>query len=365
MILKKEISLLSSFLSKEIFFSFVGIIIILSIVILGNQLYIVSKESLKIGLETVEILPFVLYKYLGDLTEIFVISYILSFIVVFLKLKKRSEKIIIHTGGLGNFSILRVTFPIFFPFILLIFFVSFYLSPWASSQEYKYKEMAENRPAYLFLKENKFQKIGKYTFYSPSVVVTNEGQRIADVFLVTNDIQKPITIITSKFAHKITNSENAEVFLDLNNGFIFENVTTESIGKITEFNKYLVKIFDKSQSKIIHSNDPRSSMLHELLFLDNNASVAEIHYRFTQISQIVYVAIFFLLIVGINPRSKKNYSPLLTLIFYLFCFYCTIFSQTLITKGELSFFEGFIATHAIFIGIITLLYFFKKNYLVN
>jgi len=366
LILEKKISLLSIFLSKEIFFSLIGVLLILSFLILGNQLFIVSKESIKIGLETSEIFPYVLFKYVGGLTDILIISYILSFIMVFLKLKKRSEKIIIHTSGLSSLSIIKNTLPIFLPFFLLVNISSSYFSPWATKQENIFKELAKNRPSYLSLKENQFQKIGTYTFYSPSIVPTaDEGQKITEVFLVSENTQKPLTVITAKNAYKIIDPKNREVFMDLNDGYLFENITTESIGKITQFSKYLVKIFEDSFDKIKTINDPQSLSLNDLIILDNNLSMGEIHYRFTKILTLVYVIFFFTMIAGLNPRSNKNYSPLITLIFYLFCVNLGIFSQSLIEKQVLNFIEGFLATNLIFIGIIYLVFVFKKKFLIN
>ena len=365
MILERKISLLSIFISKEIFFSLIGVLLILSILILGNQLFIVSKESIKIGLESSEIFPYVLFKYLGDLTDILIISYILSSIMVFLKLKKRSEKIIIHTGGLSSLSIIKNTLPIFLPFFLLVNVTSSYFSPWASKQENIFKELAKNRPSYLSLKENQFQKIGKYTFYSPSIVPTDDGQEITDVFLVSENTQKPLTIITAKNAYKTIDQKNRNVFMNLNDGYLFENVTTESIGKITKFSKYLVKIYEDSFDKIKTINDPQSFSLNDLIIQNNNLSMGEIHYRFTKILTVIYVIFFFTVIAGLNPRSNKNFSPLITLIFYLFCVNFGIFSQSLIEKQVLSFIEGFLSTNLIFIGIIYIVFVFKKKYLIN
>jgi len=249
-------SLLSNFLSKKIFLNLLGVFFVLSILIFGNQIFIVSKESLKIGLETYEIVPFVILKYFGDAPEILSIAMIISYTVVLTKLNKNSEKIIILTGGCNDLDLFKKTLPIFIPILLLLILFLSIFSPWAQKNETNYKNDAKNRPNYVFLKENQFQNFGDLTFYSPKIEQTERGQEIKDIFVYDQRSSNNLNVITSNIAYKIVDPTSGDVFLDLRDGFIYENLNRDTSKKITEFKKYLVTLYEASDTtKQEKSND--------------------------------------------------------------------------------------------------------------
>jgi len=363
-----QLTILSIFLSKKIFFNFLGVFVIFTILIFGNQLFIVSKESIKIGLETNEILPFVFIKYIGDLTEALSISFLVSVVVVFLKFKKSSEKVILRSAGQNDYKIFRSIFPVFIPFTILLVLVSFFISPMALHQELKFKETAKSRPSYIFLKENQFQEFDNLTFYSPKVITDKDYQQLSDVFILQKKNDQKQNLITSKMGYKIKDPNTGNILLDLRDGNIYENLSTRSVNKITHFDKYSIVLF-KNSNKVPFglTEDYRTYSIFKLFSIDNTYSKGEIYYRLSQILIVIIASYFAIISNGINPRSKKNYSVVSTLVFYIFYFNFVLLTKSMIENKQILFSGGFLFSHLSIIGIISiifnyhnLLYFSKK-----
>jgi len=350
---------INQYVTKKIFKNFIGIFFILIIIIFGNQLFIVSKESLKLGLLSNEIIQYISFKILRDIHQVINLSFLASIILTLVNMNKNSEKIIIHFAGISQIGLVKRFHVLFIAITITSLIFSLFISPFAKKEIYNQNEVAKTRPNYLFLKEGEFQNFSGFTFFSPKIISNDNTQNLKSVFLFSEDSDKT-EIISAAEGIKYYDKNTDKVLLTLINGQIFQ---ASNLNKnISKFDKYTFKIYDNEKGSILDDNNKvelQSSF--NLLNFNSNQENAEIFHRLSSPVMLFILVFLFTLIVESNPRNPKKNSMLFGMLIYTLYFNLLIFVQRLIAEGDVSFILGFIGSHAFFIGIIMFFYFSRNN----
>jgi len=346
-----KLSVISKFLIKKILVNSTGVILILSIILFGNQFIIVARESLKIGILDSELFPYISLKFIRDLTELVSISFLAGLLITFFRMNKDSEKIVLSCSGMSEFKIFKVLLPIIIPFSLIIFVSSVFISPYAKMEINTFKENAKARPDFIFLNENQFQKFGSNIFYSPTIVSNENTQNFKNVFIVSKHKEGKRIILASE-GSKFINSETGDVYLYLKNGKFFDKVSPNSAALITEFKSYTLKIFEnKIINHKVHNRSEESNILKIIQKWDN-LSKGEFFYRISLVIFFISMIFYCINIIQINTRAKKDFSLPKFILVYVAYFNLILYMREIIGSGTLSFLQGFLITHLMFIGII-------------
>ena len=351
-------SILNRYLAKEIFINFAGIGLIIFLVIFGNQFYIVAKESAKIGLYGNEMFSFIFYKIFRDISLIFILSLSGSILLTLHKLSKTSEKVILYSSGLGDLKLINLIKRILLIGVIISLILSSFISPWANKSLTIKKQEASNRPAYLFFKENQFQKFNEHTFFSKKIENIESKQILSDINIFHAENKKYI------YAQKgeKTVDENSNVILLLQNGRVYE-YSSNSTSKITDFTDYKFLLHKNEQKKDIDEKNKNLSSLDffELRNLNSKKSHGEIFYRIAQPFFFILICINFIFISNKNPRSQNSINILFGLLFFFVNYNLILISKSLIENGEISISLGFIISNSISLLIIAY-FIFIKNY---
>jgi len=353
-------SILKSYLSKKIFINFAGISLIVFLVIFGNQFYIVAKESAKIGLFGSEMLSFIFYKIFRDASLIFILSFSGAILLTLHKLNKTSEKVIFYSSGLGDFNLIELLKKILVIGLIFTLFLSNFISPWANKSLTIKKQEASNRPAYLFFKENQFQKFNEYTFLSKKIKNIGSKQILSDINLFYADNVNKKYIYAEKGEKSV--DENFNIVLLLQSGRIYE-YSFNDISKITDFDNYKFLLHGKEQNLDIDEKENNLSSLNflELRSLNSNESNGEIFYRISQPIFFIFICINFIVISNKNPRSQKNFYIFLGLLLFFVNFNLILLVKSFIENGAISISLGFIISN--FISLLIIVYYvFIKNH---
>ena len=353
-------SILNRYLAKEIFINFAGIGLIIFLVIFGNQFYIVAKESAKIGLYGNEMFSFIFYKIFRDISLIFILSLSGSILLTLHKLSKTSEKVIFYSSGLGDLKLIDLIKRILLIGVIISLILSSFISPWANKSLTIKKQEASNRPAYLFFKENQFQKFNEYTFFSKKIENIESTQILSDINLFYAETENKKYIYAQK--GKKTVDENSNVILLLQNGRIYE-YSSNGNSKITDFTDYKFLLHKNEQKKDIDEKNKNLSSLDffELRSLNSKKSHGEIFYRIALPIFFILICINFIFISNKNPRSQNSSNILLGLILFFVNYNLILISKSLIENGEISISLGFIISNSISLLIIAY-FIFIKNY---
>jgi len=357
---------ITKYLYSKIATSFIFIFIILSLIIFGNQFFLVLAQSLKNGLYSSELFPLMFFKVLRDSSFIIALSFTLATILSISKLNKSSEIIVLNSAGYGDLGLARLLLPLFLVLTIICGLVSFFIAPMSTSKIFHINESAKSRPDYIFIKEGTFQNFkNNITFFSPKVEQTeNKNKQILkDIFIYNSDEKK---ILLANNGEKVVNELTGDVFLDLYNGSIYENIDNNPRGpaKITDFKKFRILIFEDFSKEILFSKTSDAKNFSQLLFYDPK-DLAEFFFRISSPLSMLVMAFLSVLLSQNSPRSKRNFGLAYGLIIYIVYFNSIIFFKDMISNSDDYFFVYMLTPHILFILIFIMIYFFRNGFFIS
>jgi len=300
-----------SFLNARVVLNFIFFFVIFSIILLGNQLYLVLSKSLNTGIYLTEVMPLIFMKYIRDLPFTISLSFCLALTYTLQKLYKLSELIILYNAGIGDKKLYQMISPVIIFITLITLVLSTHFSPLAIKSINNIKENASSRPEYIFFKEGVFQNFQnkKIIFFSPIIESKDENQIMKDVFVLSKEDGR---LILADSAKKIFNETTGSVYLSLFDGKIYKNLgqSIDSVNTIiSTFKKFDLLLFDPS-SVDIELNPLTFESMNLIKLIDSNEprSVVEFFYRFSVPLALLIIRLMSIQLSRVNPRNTKNFS---------------------------------------------------------
>ena len=100
--IKLQNSILAKYLMRQVLMLLAAVFIVIGLVIFGNQLVLVVKESVEDGIPIADLLPLVGFNMIRDVPLILSLSLFLAIILVVGKSYKDSEAIVMNSLGVGD-----------------------------------------------------------------------------------------------------------------------------------------------------------------------------------------------------------------------------------------------------------------------
>jgi len=302
--LKIKLNILASYINKKIFLSFIGIFIVLSIILVVNHIFLLTRESSSLGYINKEFIDLIFYRFIRDLPHITGFSFLTAVIYSLSKLYQNSEAIIFHASGIGLKMVYRMISPFLFFIVLINSIFSIFSTSWAEVNIEKIKNNAQERPDFIFLKHGNFQKFRneEIVFYSEDKINENGDEFFQNVFI---SIENKKFIISDK-AKKITN--NNSVILQLNNGVIYELDTKKAI---SEFKNNHIVLYENSSEENVNDYKNTAEEFFTVKMLLKNIS---------NTLTILILALAGIVMSKSQPRLEKNFSLLFGVVFYIIYF---------------------------------------------
>jgi lipopolysaccharide export system permease protein len=290
-------------LKNELFFNAISTILILSGIVIAQRGVVVFRLASK-GIipndSVVTILIFSLLKYLPILLAL---TLFLTILITLSRLFRDSEMIIWFSSGLGILSFIRPILTFCVPVILLIGFLSLYVSPWAVNKSEEYKAGLKNRDELATISPGVFResKNKDRVFYIEGF--SDLGEKVKNVFVQSLQNGKLGVIVSNEGARSRTKNDDEYVVLKNGKRYEFDHDSNEyseiqfsDYGFLVE--KKLPAIVDVSQIEGI------PTLL--LLQTKTNREIAELFWRFSlPISSLILIFLAIPLSF-INPRSGRS-----------------------------------------------------------
>ena len=115
--LKLQNSIVAKYVMRQVLMLLAAVFIVIGLVIFGNQLVLVIKESIEEGIPVVDLLPLVGFNMIRDVPLILSLSLFLAIILAISKLYKDSEAIVMNSLGVGDKHFMVLIQPV----VLFIF----------------------------------------------------------------------------------------------------------------------------------------------------------------------------------------------------------------------------------------------------
>jgi lipopolysaccharide export system permease protein len=150
--LKLQNSILAKYLIRNVLMITAAVFIVLGLVIFGNQLVSVIKESLEKGIPIADLLPLVGFKMIRDVPLILSLSLFLAIILAISKSYKDSEAVVMNSLGIGDKHLMVFIQPVVIVIFIFILFLTTIAVPWSKQQRSMIMDRSENSSKFSFIK---------------------------------------------------------------------------------------------------------------------------------------------------------------------------------------------------------------------
>ena len=281
-------------------------------------------------------------------------SVFVAILMVLTRWYKDSEMVIWQSAGI---SLLKILLPILnftAPIAVAIALLSIFVSPWASEKSATTKQRFQQRDDISMLAPGQFRESSgnNRVFFIESM--NPETDVIKNVFVT--DFGKERQLVAVAKEGFIQNLPRGEKQLILETGRRYEGTPGNTDFRITEFDKYTVKLTDKVIDPII--NGPRTLPAWVLIQDLNKAHLGEILWRIGLPLMVFVFAIIAIPLSYMDPRRGRYTALIMAVLLYFTYSNLLKLMQAWVSTGKLSFSIGWWLLHVVIalIGLTLIVY---------
>jgi lipopolysaccharide export system permease protein len=281
-------------------------------------------------------------------------SVFVAILMVLTRWYKDSEMVIWQSAGISLLKILRPILNFTAPIAVAIAVLSIFASPWASEQSATIKQRFQQRDDISMLAPGQFRESSgnNRVFFIESM--NPETDVITNVFVT--DFGKERQLVAVAKQGFIQNTPDGEKQLILETGRRYEGTPGNTDFRITEFDKYTVKLQDKVIDPII--NGPRTLPAWVLIQDLNKAHLGEILWRIGLPLMAFVFAIIAIPLSYMDPRRGRYTALIMAVLLYFTYSNLLKLMQAWVSTGKLSFSIGWWLLHVVIalIGLTLIVY---------
>jgi len=296
------------------------------------------------------ILAFNLIRFLPMLLSL---SLFLAILLTLSRWYRDSEMVIWFTSGLSINSWIRPVLIFITPVVIVISFLSLFITPWANNKVEEYRAQLESRDELAAISPGVFKESAHAdrVFFVESF--DELGNIVKNIFVQSIQHQKLGIIVASQGSRLI--EENGDNFLVMHHGRRYQGVRGTAEYSTTEFEKYAIRV-----EAIEAKRDPPTAQTksnRELLQDNNNSNIAELQWRMAMPISAIILALLAIPLSALDPRAGRSANFALALIIYiLYNNFLSIF-QAWISQGKINSLVGLWPVHLFFAGIVVYMFY--------
>jgi lipopolysaccharide export system permease protein len=358
-------TIIAKYLMRNVLVLLAAVFIVIGLVVFGNQLVLMVKESLSAGISVADLLPLVGFNMIRDVPLILSLSLFLAIILSVSKLYKSSEAIVMNSLGLGDKNFMVFIQPIVITIFVFILFLTSVAVPWSKQQRSMIMDRIENASEFSFIKQGEFQefKDGEIVFYASKVEDSDQGsdQAMEEIFIYALAAGEPV-ITLAKQAQKYTNTTTSSVYLRLKEGTRYHGFPGETNKKILNFDLYDLQIIDgEVQRSTSNYSKVEGQRTLDLLRSNDLKEVAELQWRLSQPLSVLILSILGVLLGKASPRGGKNLGVLIGVVVFILYNNALLIAKSTLERGDSIPIVGLWWVHILMLLFIFIFYFYRHG----
>ena len=358
-------TIIAKYLMRNLLVLLAAVFIVIGLIVFGNQLVLMIKESLSIGIPVADLLPLVGFNMIRDIPLILSLSLFLAIILSVSKLYKSSEAIVMNSLGLGDKHLMVFIQPITITIFVFILFLTTVAVPWSKQQRSMIMDRTENASEFSFIKQGEFQefKDGEIVFYASKVKDSNQGsdQAMEEIFIYALAGGEPI-ITLAKQAQKYTDTTTSSVYLRLKEGTRYHGFPGETNKKILNFDLYDLQIIDgEVQRSASNYSKVEGQRTLDLLGSNDLKATAELQWRLSQPLSVLILSILGILLGKASPRGGKNLGVLIGVVIFILYNNALLIAKSTLERGDSIPIVGLWWVHVLMLLFILIFYFYRHG----
>jgi lipopolysaccharide export system permease protein len=293
---------------------------------------------------------------LAALTNLPTVLTLTLFVAVLMALSRSfrdSEMVVWFTTGQSLFAWVGPVLRFAAPIIVLVALLALGVSPWAERQIAESRKRFEQRDDVSKVAPGRFIESSgaDRVFFVESVDI--DGARVRNVFVSNRSQGREGVIVAAQGVIEV--KENGDRFLVLESGRRYEGVPGEAEYRMTEFDRYRLRI-DTRPDEPISEQAARAKTTGQLLNEDTTFTRAEFLIRIAQPIVAILLALLAVPLAYLNPRVGRSFNLILAVLAFLLYNNGLSITKAWVQQGRLPFGVGVWLLHFIVLLLVAALF---------
>lgn len=342
-------------LLQELASTAVGAFLILFGIVIAQRTGLLVKLAAKGAIPNDSIAVILGFNMIRFLPMLLSVSIFLAILMTLSRWYRDSEMIIWLSSGQSLKKLLRPIFTFAMPIVVVILFLSLFITPWANQKVEDYRDQLKTRDEFAAISPGVFKESsnGEKVFFVESF--DELGELVKNVFVQSMQHQKLGIVVSAKGSRLTT--DNGDNFLVMQNGRRYQGKPNTPEYSVTEFDEYAIRI----EPKEVISRPPKSESKSSYALMQDksNANIAELEWRFAMPIAALILALFAIPLSALDPRGGKSANFILAIIIYVIYNNLLSIVQAWIAQGKVNPLIGLWPVHILFLSIA--LYLFQRG----
>lgn len=290
---------------------------------------------------------------LTNLPTVLTLTLFVSVLIALSRGFRDSEMVVWFSSGQSLLAWIGPVLRFAMPIVLLVGTLSLGVSPWAERQIAESRKRFEQRDDVSKVAAGRFIESSgaDRVFFVESVDF--DGARVRNVFVSHRSQGREGVIVAAQGVIEVR--ENGDRFLVLESGRRYEGVPGEAEYRMTEFDRYLLRI-DTRPDEPIAEVAARAKTTGQLLADGTTYTRAEFMARVSMPIVAVVLALLAIPLAYLNPRVGRSFNLILAVLAFLLYNNGLSVAKAWVQQGRLSFAVGIWLVHAIVLIVVTILF---------
>jgi len=363
-IFKYQNTRIARYIRWNVIVLFFAIILVVGLIVFGNQFVLMAQESIERGIPIEELIPLINYNMIRDFPLILSLSLFLAIILAVTQLYKNSEAIVMNSLGLGDKQFIIFLRPLVVVSFLILLFLTTSAVPWSKQQKYLIEEENESASEFSFIKEGEFEefKDGEIVFYASksSTPDSKTEQYMEEIFISAKSNENSLIVLASE-AIKFTDPETKHVYLRLRDGTRYQDVAGLDNINILHFDQYDLQIISGDiQNTIIAYTSIEGANTLELFKGKGPKVNAELQWRLSPPISLLVLSALGVLLGKASPRSGRSVGMLIGIVIFMLYNNGLLIAKNSVERGELDQNVGLWGVHLLAI-MLTFVFYQLRN----
>ena len=363
-IFKYQNTRIARYIRWNVIVLFFAIILVVGLIVFGNQFVLMAQESIERGIPIEELIPLINYNMIRDFPLILSLSLFLAIILAVTQLYKNSEAIVMNSLGLGDKQFIIFLRPLVAVSFLILLLLTTSAVPWSKQQKYLIEEENKSASEFSFIKEGEFEefKDGEIVFYASksSTPDSKTEQYMEEIFISAKSNENSLIVLASE-AIKFTDPETKHVYLRLRDGTRYQDVAGLDNINILHFDQYDLQIISGDiQNTIIAYTSVEGANTLELFKGKGPKVNAELQWRLSPPISLLVLSALGVLLGKASPRSGRSVGMLIGIVIFMLYNNGLLIAKNSVERGELDQNVGLWGVHLLAI-MLTFVFYQLRN----
>jgi len=287
------------------------------------------------------------------------LSLFLAILLTLSRWYRDSEMVIWFSAGLGINSWIRPVLAFTIPIVILITFLSLFVTPWAFNKLEDYRVQLKSRDDLSIINPGVFKESAheERVFFVESF--DELGNVVKNIFVQSMQHQKLGITVAGK-GSRVT-EKNGDSFLVMQNGRRYQGQRGTAEYSTTEFDQYAIRV----EATEAQRDPPTAQSVSSLALIQNsgNANIAELQWRLAIPISALILALMAIPLSALDPRSGRSANFMLALVLYIIYINLLSIIQAWVAQGKVSGIVGLWPVHILFAALLSYMFYRRTQQL--